>query len=126
MRSARVPTGHAGASRSLLLVGLDGLDGSARNLALAEAGLEPGHAAAGVEDLLLARVERVAGRAHIGANLAAGGGRPGHERAAAAAGHGGGLVRRVNFRLHLAGSLPSSGRRVVARTPSLRRWRLMT
>jgi hypothetical protein len=39
--------------------------------ALAEALLEPGHAATGVEDLLLARVERVAGGADLGADLAA-------------------------------------------------------
>ena len=35
---------------------------------LGVAGLEPGHAAAGVEDLLLARVERVALRADVGAD----------------------------------------------------------
>ena len=37
---------------------------------LAVARLEPGHAATGVEDLLLARVERVAGAADVGADLA--------------------------------------------------------
>src|SRR6476661_2947237 len=37
---------------------------------LAVTGLEPGHAATGVEDLLLARVERVALRAHVGGDLA--------------------------------------------------------
>ena len=44
----------------------------ARRVLLAVARLEPGHAATGVEDLLLARVERVAGAADVGVDLAAG------------------------------------------------------
>src|ERR1700722_8928521 len=96
---------HTGASGKLLLAGLAG---SALDLALAEAGLEAGHAAAGVEDLLLARVERVAIRAHVGVDRTALGGGPGHERVAAAASHGGDLVGRVNLRLHYSGSLPQA------------------
>ncbi|ALM38576.1 hypothetical protein SFR_1961 [Streptomyces sp. FR-008] len=54
---------------------------------LAEAGLEAGHAATGVEDLLLARVERVALGADIGADGAAGDGATRGERRATGAAH---------------------------------------
>src|SRR6185436_16127010 len=49
----------------------------------------PGHAATGVEDLLLAGVERVALRAHVGSDLAGRLGAPRDERAATGAGHRG-------------------------------------
>src|ERR1700753_2372514 len=103
---------------------LAGLTGSALDLALAEAGLEPGHAAASVEDLLLARVERVASRANVGADHAVRRGGPRHECVAAPAGHGGDLVVRVNLRLHLCWLLASCGRRVVmlALRAPLRAW----
>src|SRR6516225_4379954 len=67
---------------------------------LAEALLETGHAAAGVEDLLLARVERVTVRAHFDVNRPAGGGAPGGKGVPAATGHRGGLVLGVDVSLH--------------------------
>src|SRR5690349_18805984 len=83
----------------LLLAGLPG------NRSLTEPLLEPGDTTAGVEDLLLARVERVAVRAHIGVDHAVWRGGPRHECVPASTGHGGDLVGRVNARLHLVGSL---------------------
>src|SRR5215475_7941725 len=90
---------HAGVVKQLLLAGIPGCRG------LAEPPLEPRDATAGVEDLLLARVERVAVRAHVGVDHAVRRGGPRHERVPAATGHGGDLVGRVNVRLHLFGSL---------------------
>src|SRR4051812_29581658 len=93
----RRPSGWTGAAGSLLG-------------ALAEALLEPGNAAAGVEDLLLARVERVAGRAHLGADLAAADGALGGELVAARARDVGVDVVRVDALLH--GGASRRGRRV--------------
>src|SRR5262249_43841637 len=66
--------------------------------------LEPGHSAAGVEDLLLAGVERVAGRADIGAKLAFAGRAASLERVAAGATDLGDHVVRVNVALHVVSS----------------------
>ena len=76
-------------SRRLGLVGLLGV-----------AGLEAGDAAAGVEDLLLAGVERVALRADVGVDDAGGRGAAGGERRATGAGHLGVDVVRVDVLLH--------------------------
>src|SRR5690606_36555974 len=78
----------------------EGATGAGEVLLLAVALLEPGHAAAGVEDVLLARVERVAGRADIGAEGALGRRALGRERVAAGAGDLGLDVRGVNVLLH--------------------------
>src|ERR1019366_950833 len=80
---------------------------------LAEAALEPRDAAAGVQDLLLAGVERVAVRADIGVDSAVLGGAPGAEGVPAGAGHRGRHVVRVNIRLHI-GSPFRGSRRVAA------------
>src|SRR6185503_16826104 len=56
-------------------------------LALAVALLEPVHPTADVHDLLLAGVERVAGRADLGVQLAGLGGAAGGEGVATRAGH---------------------------------------
>ena len=69
-------------------------------LALAVAGLEAGHTATGVKNLLLARVERVAGRAHVDPDLTGGDGGPGLEGVAAGAGDRGGHVVGVDTLLH--------------------------
>src|SRR6202044_1532356 len=61
---------HAGAAEELLLAGVPGSRGLPQPL------LEPLDGAAGVEDLLLARVERVAVRAHVGVDRAVLRGRP--------------------------------------------------
>src|SRR6201996_5780567 len=82
---------------------------------LAEAALEPGDAATGVQNLLLAGVERVASRADVGVDLAVGGGAPGHEGVPAAAGHRGGTIVRVNLRLHVYSCLVRSPGRQVTR-----------
>src|SRR5215213_1578921 len=84
-----------------------------RGVLLAVAGLEPGHAAAGVHDLLLARVERVAVAADVGVDPAGRRGAAGRELVAAAAGHQRLDVLGVNV---LAQSRSSRilGRRVVA------------
>src|SRR6478672_132054 len=77
--------------------------------------LEPGDATAGVEDLLLAGVERVALRAHVRVDGAAGGRAPRGERVAAGAGHLGLVVRGVDVLLHgfpLEVSVAGSSRRV--------------
>src|SRR5674476_1317392 len=58
---------------------------SRRSSTPAVAALEPSDATAGVEDLLLARVERVAGSADLSVDLAALRGGPGRERVAAVA-----------------------------------------
>src|SRR4051812_49921522 len=81
------PLRGSGAARSLLL-------------ALAEALLEPGHAAAGVEDLLLAGVEGVALAADVGVDHAVSLGAPRRERVPAGAGHRRLDVRRVDVGLH--------------------------
>src|SRR5690606_3023973 len=78
-----------GAAVSLLAGGL-----------LAVAGLEAGHTATGVEDLLLARVERVAGAAHVGADLAGRLRAARHEGVPTGAGHLGDDVLGVDTRLH--------------------------
>src|SRR3954469_13416413 len=62
--------------------------------------LEPGDATAGVENLLLAGVERVALRAHVRVDGAAGGRAPRGERVATGAGHLGLGVRGVDVLLH--------------------------
>src|SRR6266478_8448553 len=71
----------------------------------------PRDAAAGVEDLLLAGVERVAVRADLDVDRAAGSGAPRGERVPAAARHGGDVVLGVNVSLHVT-TPASSGRRV--------------
>src|SRR5215475_7264403 len=100
---------HAGVVKQLLLAGLPG------NSSLAEPLLEPRDATAGVEDLLLARVERVAVRAHVGVDHAVRRGGPRHERVPAATRHRGDLVRGVNVGLHvLAPCLKRSPGRLAA------------
>src|SRR6201990_1515231 len=84
-----------GQACGLLLVG-----GLGRGV-LAEPLLEPRDAAAGVQDLLLAGVERVAVRADVGVDRAVGRGAPRGERVPAAARHGGGMVLGVNVSLHV-------------------------
>src|SRR5690348_10236817 len=69
-------------------------------LLLAEAALEPGHAAAGVEDLLLARIERVAAGADVGVDDTVLRRAAGDEGLPAAAGHRGHHVVRVNTIAH--------------------------
>src|SRR5579863_8678294 len=88
-RSRGLDLGSAG----LLAAGL--LAGS-----LPEALLEPGHATAGVQDLLLARVERVAVRADLDVDRAAAGGALGGKAVPAATGHVGDVVLRVDVWLH--------------------------
>src|SRR5687768_18236215 len=68
--------------------------------ALAEALLELGHPATGVEDLLLARVERVALGADVGVDAAADLRALGGEGVPAGAGHRRLDVRRVDVGLH--------------------------
>src|SRR6202041_1078579 len=112
-RTFRKDSRHSGAgaretdpgSAGLLLGGL-----LARGLA--EALLEPRDATAGVQDLLLARVERVAVRADVGVDRAAGSGAPGGERVPAATGHGGDVVLGVDVSLHR--QTPAFGGRRVA------------
>src|SRR6266567_436910 len=77
---------------------------------LAEPTLEPGDAAAGVEDLLLAGVERVAVRADIGVNLSVLRRAAGRKGAPARAGYLRHHIIRVNVALHV--SPGSVGRRV--------------
>src|SRR5689334_2637237 len=67
---------------------------------LGVAGLEAGDAAAGVEDLLLAGVERVAARAHVGVDDTVRGRAAGGERGPAGAGDLGHVVVRVDVLLH--------------------------
>src|SRR5699024_10681217 len=81
-------------------------------LLLAVAGLETGHTATGVEDLLLAGVERVARGAHLGADDAGVLGAAGGERVAAGADDLGLDVLGVDVRLHVS---PSPGRWVGTR-----------
>src|SRR6202000_1890981 len=90
------------------------LAAAARGL-LAEAALEPGDAATGVQDLLLARVERVASRADVGVDLAVLGRAPGDESVPAATGHRGGTIGRGNLRLHVFSCLVRSPGRQVTR-----------
>ena len=94
MRRRRQPSGRRHRRRASRSPSLGGAH------ALAVASLELGDAAAGVEDLLLARVERVAGRAHVHAHLTGGDGGTGVERVAARAGHDGVHVFGVNTLLH--------------------------
>src|SRR5215467_15373110 len=81
-------------------------------LLLAEAPLEPCDPAAGVEDLLLAGVERVAVGADVRVDNAVRGGAPGGKRVPAGTGHRGDHVVRVDGRLHV--KTPGSGGRRVA------------
>src|SRR4051794_18237231 len=76
---------------ALLLLGL---------LDLAVPLLELGDPATGVEDLLLASVERVALAADVGVDHTVLGGGPRRERRATGAGHGGLVVIRVDTALH--------------------------
>src|SRR6266704_7126418 len=92
-------------SSGLLLVG-----GLGRGV-LAEPLLEPRDAATGVQDLLLARVERVAVRADLDVDRAVGRGAPRGERVPAATGHRRDVVLGVNVSLHVT-TPASSGRRV--------------
>src|SRR5699024_7354818 len=80
--------------------GTTGAAGSLVGGLLAVAGLEAGHTATGVEDLLLARVERVARAAHVGPDLAGRLGGAGLERVATGAHDRGGHVLRVDVLLH--------------------------
>src|SRR5882762_1718866 len=102
MKTQRPDRGRLPSVRSawLLLVG-----GLARGV-LAEPLLEPRDAATGVEDLLLAGVERVAVRADLDVNRAAGSGAPRRERVPAAARHGGDVVLGVNVSLHVTTPVP--------------------
>src|SRR5690606_23253064 len=79
---------------------------------LAETRLEPRHPATGVEDLLLTRVERVAGGADVGVDHAVLRGAASDERIPAGAGHLGDHVLRVDITLHLFCPNASCGRRV--------------
>src|SRR6476659_11187640 len=78
---------------------------------LGVAGLEAGDAAAGVEDLLLAGVERVAVGAHVGVDHAVLRGAARRERVPAGAGHLGHVVVRVDVLLH---GCPFEWRRVAS------------
>src|SRR5262249_33667841 len=103
-----------------LLGGVSGLGGLAGAL-VAEPLLEPGHATTGVEDLLLAGVEGVAGGAHVGVDHAVRGPAAGGERAAAGAGDLRLDVGGVDVGLHGGWLLVVSGagscREVRAREP---------
>src|SRR6476661_6620724 len=99
MTSAGPHTDVGTGARELLLLG-----------SLGVAGLEAGDAAAGVEDLLLAGVERVALRADVGVDDAGGRGAAGGELRATGAGDLGLDVLRVDVLLHAMSSL--NGRRV--------------
>src|ERR1022692_3530399 len=110
----------AGLRRAVSLRRAVGLLGAVRGRLLAETPLEPGDAAAGVHDLLLARVERVAARADVSVDHAILGGAPRDEGAPARAGHRGHHVIGVNIRLHVrllvlaaAGSPQASSREPV-------------
>src|ERR1700683_5587115 len=118
MPSGRVPDARragvrvtALGSAGLLLGGLRALGGLLAR-GLAEALLEPRDATAGVQDLLLARVERVAVRADLGVDRTAGRGAPGGKRVPAATGHRSDVVLRVDVSLH--GQTPAFGGRRVA------------
>ena len=86
---------------------------------LGVAGLEAGHAATGVEDLLLAGVEGVAVGADLGVDGAARRGAASRERVAAGAGHLGGHVLGVDVLLHgfLSGSRPPGRTAIEVREP---------
>src|SRR4051794_16058289 len=101
MTTAPVPTlvGWRRAPPEQLLAGLGG-----GGVTLAEPLLEPGHAATGVEDLLLAGVEGVARRADLDGQLTGRGRAAGGEGVAAATGHRGDVVGRVDVGLHVASS----------------------
>src|SRR5215212_4434968 len=81
--------------------------------ALAVARLEARDAAAGVEDLLLAGVERVAGRANLDVDLAAAGGAAGGELVPATARDRGLVVVGVDTAAHWDVPLERCGRRVL-------------
>src|SRR5215210_9560071 len=94
----------------------EALLGVGAGVALAEPLLEAGDAAAGVQDALLARVERVAGRAGLDGHGAAGRRALGGERVAATARHLGDVVVRVDVGLH-AGTPSLWSRDLLVRTP---------
>src|SRR5690242_20562784 len=81
--------------------------------ALAVARLEAGDTTAGVEDLLLAGVERVAGRADLDVDLAAAGGAAGGELVPAAARDCGLVVVGVDTAAHWDVPFERCGRRVL-------------
>ena len=68
--------------------------------ALAVTLLEASHAAAGIQNLLLAGVERVAVRAHVNRHMIASGGGTGDERVASRAGDLHGVIIGMNTLLH--------------------------
>src|SRR5699024_11022656 len=82
-----------------------------RSVLLAVAGLEASDAAAGVQDLLLAGVERVALGADLGADGTVALGAAGGERVTAGAGHRGLAVSGVDISLHDSPCSGSLGRR---------------
>src|SRR4051812_10492011 len=90
------------------------IDGLLAGRLLAVALLEARHAAAGVEDLLLARVERVAVAADVGVDDAVTGRAPGREGVTTGARHRGLHVLRVDAALHWFAPW-ARGRRVVLR-----------
>src|SRR4051812_29103593 len=87
---------------------------------LAEALLEPGHAASGVEDLLLAGIEGVALRADLGVDGAGRRGATGGEGVATGTGGSRLDVRGVDVALHRR-SPRIDGRRVVVQAACLGR-----
>src|SRR4051812_14265948 len=87
------------------------------DLLLGVAGLEAGHAAAGVEDLLLARVEGVAVGADLGVDDPARRGAARRERVAAGAGDLGQHVLGVDVLLHVFLSLSAAGSHGSVREP---------
>lgn len=78
---------------------------------LAEALLKASHSTTGVEDLLLARVERVTLTADLGVNLAAGSSAARGERGTTGASDRGLAIRGMDVALH-AGLLAGNGIRV--------------
>src|SRR4051794_22908531 len=101
MRTAPVPPRRGAARAPSVVLLVCGGPGSGT---LAEALLEPGDATTGVEDLLLAGVEGVARRADLDGQLTGRGRAAGGEGVAAAAGHRGDVVGRVDVGLHVASS----------------------
>src|SRR5262249_41571778 len=90
----------------------------------AEPALEPGHSAAGVEDLLLAGVQRMAIRADIGVNLTVPRGAGGRKGVPACTGDLGHHVVGVNVALHCFSWFRRSPGRRAARTASVNRYRI--
>src|SRR5260370_16013539 len=90
---------------------------------LAEPALEPGDPAAGVQNLLLAGVERVAIRADVGVNLAVPCRAPGGEAVPARTGHLRHHVLRVDVGLHVVLLVPRSPGRPRSRAVGVNRYR---